>query len=280
MLEVLLNRLEKGQNTVLIAITHSKGSVPRGEGAWMLCTEEGYLLGTVGGGAIEYEALRLAKAVFQSGKPFTKTFSLSNEQAGSLGMVCGGEATLLFNLITGKDKAAITGALEKMAGQDPVYWQMDAYSLCLKEKGMAYIFGGGHVAKALVPLMLEGGFPVTVIDDRDAFLAFDGAGTRLMDFEEAETLKLTKWDSALIMTRGHQHDLTVLKAMLKTPARYIGMMGSRKKRAAVYNTLKEAGFGEKDFARVHSPIGLDIGAETPFEIAISILAELIGEKNR
>lgn len=143
-----------------------------------------------------------------------------------------------------------------------------------------YIFGGGHVSKQIVPLAAKVGFRVVVIDDRPEF-------SDSRDFPEAAEVYTYSFDGAVhklpvnefsylvIVTRGHSHDKTVLDQALKTPARYVGMIGSRKKLSLIFAKLLEQGFTQDDINRIHSPIGLEIGAETPEEIAVSITAELI-----
>lgn len=143
-----------------------------------------------------------------------------------------------------------------------------------------YVFGAGHVSRQIVPLADLVGFQVKVIDDREEFTdpaLFPRAGeVRYMPFEGAvQRLKIDKPSFVVIVTRGHVHDKTVLEQALNTRARYIGMIGSRRKRNIIYRKLLEEGFTEQDLERVHSPIGIDIGAETPEEIAVSIVAELI-----
>ncbi|MBW2130402.1 MAG: XdhC family protein [Deltaproteobacteria bacterium] len=143
-----------------------------------------------------------------------------------------------------------------------------------------YVFGGGHVARQLVPLAAKVGFRVMVVDDRPDFtdpLDFPGVcDTRCLPFEGAlGKLEVGNGDYVVIVTRGHLHDKRVLEQALKTPAAYIGMIGSRRKVSLIFDKLREEGFGEADIKRVHAPIGLDIGAETPEEIAVSIVAELI-----
>jgi xanthine dehydrogenase accessory factor len=141
------------------------------------------------------------------------------------------------------------------------------------------VCGGGHVGRALVPAALAVGFAVIVVDDREEFAdprRFPGATVVLGPFDGAlERLALDEACYVVIVTRGHTHDLDVLLQALRTPARYIGLMASRSKRARIAAALREGGFGEEAVARVHSPIGLDIGAETPEELAVSIVAELI-----
>lgn len=143
-----------------------------------------------------------------------------------------------------------------------------------------YVFGGGHVSSEIVPLAARVGFKVVVVDDRTEFAdpkKFpDAAWVSQLPFEGVlEKLPVDGSTYVVIVTRGHLHDKTVLSQCLRTNAKYIGMIGSRRKRAIIYEKLLEEGFSEKDLSRVYSPIGVAIGAETPQEIAVSIVAELI-----
>lgn len=142
----------------------------------------------------------------------------------------------------------------------------------LVRSGRVVIFGGGHVAKALVPALAPLGFRTVIFEDRPEF----AAGGILGNFEDiASSVTITDRDYAVIMTRGHQADKEVLRQVLCTPAAYVGMIGSRKKLQGTLDSLREMGFTDVDFARLHSPIGLSIGAQTPAEIAVSIAAEMI-----
>jgi xanthine dehydrogenase accessory factor len=149
----------------------------------------------------------------------------------------------------------------------------------LEMPSTAVICGGGHVARALAPVVLGAGFAATVLDDREEFAdprRFPGATVVLGAFGGAlARVGVDEQSYVVIVTRGHTHDIDVLLQALRTPARYIGLMASRSKRARIVAALKEAGFNEAGLDRVHSPIGLDIGAETPAELAISIVAEMI-----
>ncbi len=156
----------------------------------------------------------------------------------------------------------------------------------LSSEGTVYIFGAGHVGQKLAYLTSFVGFRTVVLDDREEFanrelLASADEIIVLKSFEEAvKALRIDKESYLVIVTRGHAHDKTVLEQALRTQAGYIGMIGSRKKRDATYEVLSQEGFGEEDFARVHSPIGLKLDAETPEEIAVSIVAELIQARAR
>lgn len=154
------------------------------------------------------------------------------------------------------------------------------YCETLVRAGKVYIFGGGHVAQALVPVLSTVGFRCVVLEDREKFSKpelFPGVEeTRLIDNERVlDFVDICKSDYVVIMTRGHQFDQAIQAQVLKTPARYIGVIGSRKKAAGVFDNLRAFGFSDEDFARVTTPIGLSIGAETPEEIAVSIAAQLI-----
>lgn len=153
----------------------------------------------------------------------------------------------------------------------------------LTRAGIVYVFGGGHVSQELVPLLAHVGFSVAVYEDRERFAdpaRFPGAvRTILAPFPEAaERVAVTRDDYIVIMTRGHQADFEVLAQMLRTPATYVGVIGSRHKIAATNARLLAAGIRETELARIHTPIGLPIGAETPAEIAVSIAAELIAHR--
>ncbi len=150
----------------------------------------------------------------------------------------------------------------------------------LASEPILYVFGGGHVSLQIVPLAARVGFKVVVVDDRAEFADPD-------NFPEAWKVHQYPFEGVLdkfpvdessyfvIVTRGHIHDKTVLSQALRTPAKYVGMIGSRRKRNMIFDALLKQGFTKADIGRVHAPIGLDIGAETPEEIAVSIVAELI-----
>jgi xanthine dehydrogenase accessory factor len=143
-----------------------------------------------------------------------------------------------------------------------------------------YVFGGGHVSSQIVPLASRVGFQVVVIDDRQEFADIknfpDARDVHQFPFDGVmDKLPVDKSSYLVIVTRGHVHDKNVLAQALKTDARYIGMIGSTRKRNIIYEKLIEEGFTKEELNRVHSPIGLEIGAETPEEIAVSIVAELI-----
>jgi xanthine dehydrogenase accessory factor len=180
--------------------------------------------------------------------------------------------------------------LAELLGEKPLLKRGDDqswFSEPLVKQGSVWIFGGGHVAQALVPLLARLDFRCMVFDDREEFTRKElfPAASRIIlgDFQNiGEKIKLGSRDYAVILTRGHEYDYQSESFALKSQAAYIGVIGSASKHAFVRGRLLEAGFSvaEIDAERVHAPIGLDIGSETPAEIAVSIAAELIRERSR
>ena len=154
----------------------------------------------------------------------------------------------------------------------------------INRNSKVYVFGGGHVAQQLVPTLHRIGFNCIVIEDREEFAKkelIEGVlSTRIADMEDLSDVcsEITKNDYICIMTRGHKHDYVIQRQVLKTPARYIGVIGSRKKTAGVMEKLRNDGYSDKDLERITAPIGIPMDAETPAEIAISIAAQLINER--
>ena len=256
--------MEANTDFMFVQITKSSGSAPRKAGACMLVLPDGKTIGTVGGGSIEYTASLDAITAFNEQKSFTKDYDLSNKKAAEFGMICGGHVTLDFHFISSKD----TDFYEYLLAESE------------KHESTVYIFGGGHVAQELVPVLAHLDFSCVVFDDRPEFSnkeVFPDASQCIVgDFESiTDFLDIQEKDFVCIMTRGHQFDYLVQKQILQTNAHYIGVMGSRKKTQIIHEKLLADGFREADLSRLKSPIGLEIKAETPAEIAISIAAELI-----
>jgi len=191
---------------------------------------------------------------------------------GDDGVVTGAQPCEPKALRTAVGKIAVHGSTKLPDGRGVLVEPLDVPSTAL-------ICGAGHVGRALAPVAAAAGFGVTVVDDREEFAdprRFPGSTVVLTPFEGALVrLGVNEQSYVVIVTRGHTHDMGVLLQALRTPARYIGLMASRSKRARIVSALEEAGLGEADLARVHSPVGLDIGAETPAELAVSIVAEMI-----
>lgn len=312
LLSALMTRLDCGENAVLCSILASSGSSPRGAGARMAVFADGTTLGTIGGGAVELLAARQAQDALRSGTSSLRAFDLSPDQVNSIGMVCGGAVTVYYQLLSAQDRPVLQkwltaldegraawlylafseGAVSEFSvfydGELPegelfgvkAKFTGQVYTEPLCRPGKVYIFGGGHVGAALAPVLASVDFRVTVFDNRPEFAdraRLPGAECVICgDYRSIfEKIALTKDDYAVIMTPGHQADCEVLAQVLRTDAAYIGCIGSKKKVEHTNAQLLAQGFTGHDLARIHSPIGLDILAETPAEIAVSIAAELI-----
>lgn len=265
----LMRVLSAGEDAVLVSVESSSGSAPRGAGANMAVTARGRIAGTIGGGAVEYHSELAAQEVLRSGVSREETFRLHPNYEQDLGMICGGEVRVSFRYLAGGDSTAAAWVKQEQARLLP--------------PGRVYIFGGGHVSQALVPALMAVDFRCVVLEDRAEFCRpelFPGAeevllidNARVTDFVE-----LTGEDWVVIMTRGHKDDLLIQSQIMKTPVRYIGVIGSQQKNAAITARLREIGFSDEDFQNVWAPIGLPIRSETPAEIAVSITAQLILER--
>lgn len=245
--EEILRLRREGKRAALATIVHTNGSIPSYESSRMLVHEDGSIAGTIGGGCVEAEVWAAAKEVMRAEAPRKMVFNLNNDASYDNGLICGGTLEVFV---------------------EPILPQPTLY-----------IFGGGHVSIALANAAHAAGFAIGVVDDREAFAnkqRFPMASAVYTSFEEAfEKLKPNPSTYLVIVTRGHKDDMHVLAWAVRTEARYVGMIGSKRKVISVYKALEKEGYKPEEFERVHAPVGLDIGALTPEEIAISITAELI-----
>ncbi|NUP90008.1 MAG: XdhC family protein [Candidatus Sumerlaeia bacterium] len=243
--------LDAGRRCALVTIIQTIGSVPRQPGAKMLVTDEGEVLGTVGGGCVEADLFALAQEALARREILTKTVDLSVKSQDEIDMFCGGKVTAVIEPLEGTPRLVI--------------------------------FGGGHISQALHRICAPLGFHVTVTDDRPRFAneeRFPGAETLAMPFErQVEELNLTPATFVVIVTRGHEADEVVLQQVLGKPLRYLGLIGSRSKWKRIRGNLARMGHTEEQLDRVVCPIGLNIHAETPEEIAVAVAAQLIAVKN-
>jgi xanthine dehydrogenase accessory factor len=232
----------------LVTVVGAQGSTPQRPGARMLVLADGTIHGTIGGGCVEAEMARRARGAIEQGRPFLTTYDLTPDQAGEEGLVCGGRMEVFVEPLQGTPELAI--------------------------------LGGGHVARPLCTLAAAAGFRVSVLDDRERYatpLRFPEAGQVVVaGFESAsEALRLTPRFFVIVVTRGHKGDAIALASCLPLKPRFIGLLGSRAKMAHVFADLLDRGFTSEDLARVETPVGVEIGAETPEEIAVSIVARMI-----
>lgn len=240
--------MKRAEDVALVTIVATNGSTPQRVGAKMLVYADGRTVGTVGGGCYENDAFWKAKEALKTRRPVRVKYELDDDFAQENGLVCGG--------------------------------QMEVFIEPIEPPPAVYVIGAGHVGYYLGQFAHEAGFMVHVVDDRDAFANRE----RFPQAVEVVVDDIPAWLAAadlpasaymVIVTRGHRHDLDALRAVIDRDLRYVGLIGSRAKVARVYDALAGEGVAPTRFERVHAPIGLDIGAVTPQEIAVSILAELI-----
>ncbi len=245
--EEIIRLRRGGKRAALATIVHTNGSIPSFESSRMLVREDGSIAGTIGGGCVEADVWAAAKEVIQNETPRKMVFNLNHEAAFDHGLICGGTLEVFV---------------------EPILPQPTLY-----------IFGGGHVSMALAAAAHTVGFSIGVIDDREAFAntqRFPMAAEVFTSYESAFAGITPSASSYLvIVTRGHRDDMRVLQWAIGADARYIGMIGSKRKVLSVYAALEKEGVPPERFAGVHAPVGLEIGALTPEEIAISIVAELV-----
>lgn len=251
--EEIVQLRQKGRKGAVATIVNVRGSIPSFETAKMLVRDDGSITGTVGGGCVEAEVWQAAREVMESEKPRTLTFNLNQNPKYDTGLVCGGTLDIFI---------------------EPVL-----------PPALLYIFGAGHVAYSLYRTARNAGFDVTVIDDRESYAnreRFPDAKEVLAeDFEKAMSrISPAETSYIVIVTRGHRDDMRVLRWAVQTQARYIGMIGSKRKTITIFRELVKEGIPEHLFERVHAPVGFDIGAITPEEIAIAITAELIAVRRK
>lgn len=317
----------KGNDLVLVSVTASSGSTPRGAGSRMLVNKNGRVTGTIGGGAVEYRAECMALDILERKESCEHQFLLNRKDVENIGMICGGDVTVFFQYLDHNDPiiAEITETAEKFYEERRDFWLIcdllttsgmslyspacglignanvpsfvlsslsakphryrskdyDLFSEQIGTSETVYVFGGGHVSQKLVPILASVDFRCVVLEDRPEFAdpaLFPGSvETMLCDFNHLDQyISITAADYCCVMTRGHSYDTIVQAQLLATPACYIGVIGSRTKKAAVFRRLvEEYGIDEQDLNRIISPIGLEIKAETPAEIAISITGQMI-----
>ncbi|MFH0768772.1 MAG: XdhC/CoxI family protein [Chloroflexota bacterium] len=237
-----------GEEVALVTVVSTRGSTPREEGAKMLVKADGSIFGTIGGGGLEGQVIKEAIKVISQGNPKRLPFSLTNTDVEKEGQICGGE--------------------------------MEVFIEPIVTAPTIYLFGGGHISLPLAKIGKLLGFNIVVLDDRAEFANPDrfpeAEITMADDFTKLfPKLKIDKSSYIVIVTRSHQYDNTILEWAVGTNARYIGMIGSKTKVKTLFSHLQSKGISKELLDKAHSPIGLAINAQTPEEIAVSILAEIV-----
>ena len=244
--------LSEGQRGALATVIGASGSTPGKESAKMLIREDGSTVGTIGGGCTEADVWALAREAIERDSPIRRSFELSANTAEEEGLACGGIVEIFIEPL----------------GRPTVH-----------------IFGAGHIARQLAPLVEMVGMKCVVIDDRPQFANSEhfpaSSEVIVSDFEEClEKLMISPASFVVIVTRGHKYDHLVLSKAIKTTAGYIGLIGSKPKIARIYKMLRKEGVSQERLDEIHAPIGLDIGSRTPEEIAVSIAAELVAHRRK
>lgn len=319
----ILKELEAHRNIMLVTIVSKSGSSPRGAGAQMLVGEHGRILGTIGGGAVELRSEEMARALLKDRHSGDHEFLLRQNSGEDIGMVCGGDVSVLFQFIdsakqewkdftsrllsllsshhpgwlvlhmNGSFPALLEADGRQIIGNCPEQILPPAESKCVRTEDYfimplpvldrAVIFGGGHCSQALVPVLSRIGFRVTVMDNRPELCVpelFPEAEEIICGdyLNLSDHIELYASDYVVVMTNGHSHDLDVQEQILRKPLAYVGVIGSRRKTDFINQKLRESGIPEETISRIHSPIGTEIKAVTPEEIAISIAGEMIYER--
>ena len=246
--EHIVELRRQGRRGAIATIVSVRGSIPSFQTAKMLVRDDGSIVGTIGGGCVEADVWQAAREVMESEKPRTLKFDLNQDPRYDTGLVCGGTLEVFV---------------------EPVL-----------PPAFLYIFGAGHVALNVCRTAATAGFEVIVTDDRASYATkerFPAAhDVHVFDFDEAmKKLDPNESSYIVIVTRGHRDDMKILRWAVQTRARYVGMIGSKRKVIEIFKALQSEGVPAHLFDRVHAPIGLDIGAVTPEEIGVAITAELI-----
>jgi len=246
--EEIVRMRREGRRAALATIVNVRGSIPSFQSAKMLVRDDGSILGTIGGGCVEAEVWQAAREVIENERPQTLSFDLNQNPKFDTGLVCGGTLEIYVEPIL------------------PV--------------PHLYLFGAGHVALNVYRMARLAGFDITVVDDRESYANRErfpeARDIYAEDFEKTcAQLAPGESDYMVITTRGHRDDMRVLRWAINCPVRYLGMIGSERKQFAIFAALEKEGVARERLERVHSPVGLDIGAITPEEIAVAIVAEMI-----
>ena len=246
--EQIVELRRQGRRGAVATIVNVRGSIPSFKTAKMLVRDDGSIVGTIGGGCVEADVWQAAREVMESEKPRTLKFDLNQDPKFDTGLVCGGTLEIFV---------------------EPVL-----------PPALLYLFCAGHVALNVCRIATNAGFEVTVTDDRSSYASTErfpaAQEVHALDFDEAmKKIDPSESSFIVIVTRGHRDDMRLLRWAVQTRARYVGMIGSKRKVIGIFKNLLAEGLPAHLFDRVHAPIGLDIGAVTPEEIAVAITAELI-----
>ncbi len=273
----------------MCVLVRARGSTPQRTGAKMLVVGDGKTIGTLGGGCVEAEVKSKALRQLADGTPSSlHEFRLDHDFGWDDGLICGGTIDVHIRVLDSHDASEFARLLSEIRGgrSAELVLQLEPangsarYTEILQPSPSLVIAGGGHVGQSLGTLAAALDFRLTVIDDRADYISaerFPSASKRIMGDIETELARLAidSQTYVVIVTRGHRNDGRALAAVVNSPARYIGLIGSKRKIKTIFDDLIQQGVSVEKIVRVHAPIGLEIAAVTPAEIAVSIAAELI-----
>jgi xanthine dehydrogenase accessory factor len=247
----IVRALDEGEQAAVVTIVATNGSTPQRVGAKMLVFADGRAVGTIGGGCYEHDAAGKAREAIRRQKPQLVRYNLNDELAAETGLICGG--------------------------------QMDVYIEPLEPAPHLYLLGAGHVSVEVARVAQLAGFQVHVVDDREKFAnaeRFPGAHLVVDDIVGwLGATSLPAGAFVVVVTRGHRQDHDAMRQLVPREVRYLGLIGSRAKVARIFDSLAAEGTDRARLASIHAPIGLDIGAVSPAEIAVSIVAELVAVRS-
>ena len=251
--EELVRLRRRGEKCALATIVSVNGSIPSYQNAKILVREDGSFVGTIGGGCVEAEVYNAAREVMETEKAKMLEFSLGQDVAYENGLICGG--------------------------------QLNVYVEPVVPQPRAFLFGAGHVAQAIAKVAHLAGFATVIVDDRERFASRerfpDAEQIHAAEYEQIfPRLEINSSSYLIIVTRGHRDDMRVLRLAVQTPARFIAMIGSKRKVISIVKELEKEGIPREKFERLTAPMGLDIGAVTPEEIAVSVVAEMIAVRRQ
>ena len=288
--EEIVRRCEAGERVGLCTVVSARGSTPQAAGARMVLLVDGRTLGTLGGGCVEAEVRQRALGLLERSESKLLTFKLDHDYGWDDGLICGGTMDIYVQTLQGQAAAEpFADAVKQLRAGGPAVVEFSyeteerersTYREEIEPSPKLVIAGAGHVGQALAKLATEVGFEVTIIDDRADLASAERFPTaRHCTIGEIEPeLRRQPIDAStfiVIVTRGHRHDGKALAAVIDSDAKYIGLIGSKRKVKTIFDDLLQQGVALESLLKVHAPIGLEIGSVTVPEIAVSIAAELV-----
>ncbi|HID76875.1 MAG TPA: XdhC/CoxI family protein [Planctomycetaceae bacterium] len=285
----LINQVARGVPCALCVVVGARGSTPQEPGAMLLVDAAGGTSGTIGGGCVEAEVRRHALRIIPSGRSELLKLVLDHDYGWDDGLICGGRLDVAVVVVASAAEAESVGkALEQIDRRQPASLPLRVehegrrlgFRVNIAPTPWLLVAGAGHVGAAVAKVAVGLDFRVVVFDDRADLLVPERLMRPIETVAGDISQSLRQWPIdantyIVIVTRGHRHDEQALHAVLDSPARYIGMIGSRRKIRLIFDDLERMGVPRSKLEAVHTPIGLDIGAVTVPELAVSIAAELI-----